>query len=125
MPRLGELEQRVISELWSAMGTELTGRDVAKHFPDHAYTTVLTILDRLERKGLVRRIREGRAHRYVATATRESYTASLMHEALDGVPDPEAVLVRFTETVTADEAAALRAALERLELRHPESTEPH
>ena len=28
-----------------------------------AYTTVLTVLDRLERKGMVRRRRDGRAHR--------------------------------------------------------------
>lgn len=116
MARLGELEQKVMNELWSAMGSELTVRDVAKHFPDHAYTTVLTVLDHLERKGLVRRIRDSRAHRYVAKATRESYTASLMHDALDGAPDPSAVLVRFAETVSAEEAAVLRQALQQLKV---------
>jgi predicted transcriptional regulator len=111
MARLGELEQRVIAELWSTMGSELTVRDVAEHFPDHAYTTVLTVLNRLERKGMVRRIRDGRAHRYVATASREAYTAALMHEALGAAPDPNAALVRFAETVTDEEAAVLREAL--------------
>lgn len=114
MARLGELEQKVMAELWGSMGTELTVREVATHFPDHAYTTVLTVLDHLERKGMVRRIRDGRAHRYVATATREAYTARLMHDALHGAPDPGAVLARFAETVTADEAALLREALEAL-----------
>lgn len=111
MVRLGELEQKVMDEFWKTMGSELTVRDVAQHFPDHAYTTLLTIIDRLERKGLVRRIRDGRAYHYVATASREAYTAALMRDALGTAPDPDAVLVRFAESVTPEEAAVLRTAL--------------
>ena len=118
MARLGELEAKVMDELWRTMGAERTVREVATHFPDHAYTTVLTVLDRLERKGLVRRVRDGRAHRYAAVAGREAYTAALMHEALGSAPDPDAVLVRFAETVTPEEATILRRALDRL--RHDE-----
>jgi predicted transcriptional regulator len=111
MVRLGELEQQVIDVLWGVDSTPMTGREVAGHFPDHAYTTVMTVLDRLERKGLVRRIRGTRAHRYEATASREAYAATLMREALDGVPDPDAVLVRFAESVTPEEAELLRQLL--------------
>jgi predicted transcriptional regulator len=111
MARLGELEQKVLGELWSTMGSELTVREVADHFPDHAYTTVLTVLNRLEHKGLVRRVRDGRAHRYMATASRDAYTAALMHEALGASGDPNAALVRFAETVSEEEAAVLREAL--------------
>ena len=74
---------------------------------------MLTVLDRLERKGLVRRVRDGRAHRYAAVAGRDAYTAALMHEALGSAPDPDAVLVRFAETVTPEEATILRQALDR------------
>jgi predicted transcriptional regulator len=112
MVRLGELEQQVIGVLWSSLGTELTVREVAEHFPDHAYTTVLTVLDRLERKGLVRRIRGGRAHRYVATGSREAYGANLMREALSAAPNPDAVLVHFAEHVSDDEADLLRHILD-------------
>ena len=111
MVRLGELEQQVIGVLWTDLGTEMTVRQVAEHFPDHAYTTVLTILDRLEHKGMVRRIRGGRAHHYVATASREAYAATLMREALGSVPDPDAVLVHFAESVSPDEAELLRQIL--------------
>ena len=117
MARLGELEAKVMDELWRTMGAERTVREVAASFPDHAYTTVLTVLDRLERKGLVRRVRDGRAHRYAALAGRDAYTAGLMHEALGSAPDRDAVLVRFAETVTPKEATILRQALDR---RHHE-----
>jgi predicted transcriptional regulator len=76
-----------------------------------AYTTVLTVLQRLERKRLVRRLREGRAHRYAPVASREAYVTQLMVEALGGVSDPGAVLVRFAETVSSEEAEVLRRAL--------------
>lgn len=119
MTRLGELERRVMDELWSSMGTERTVREVAEHLPTHAYTTVLTVLDRLERKGLVRRSRDGRAHRYAAAASREEYTAELMHEALVGTSDRDAALVRFAETVSSEEAAVLRQALGDAEKKQP------
>lgn len=111
MARLGELERKVMDVLWASMGTGLTVREVSEQLPHHAYTTVLTVLDRLGRKQLVRRTKDGRAHRYQAVASREAYTAELMHEALGAAPDPEAVLVRFAETVTSAEAVVLRRAL--------------
>jgi predicted transcriptional regulator len=97
--------------LWGSMGSGLTVREVAAELPEHAYTTVLTVLDRLRRKRLVQRRKDGRAHRYFASASRESYMAELMHEALGTAPDREAVLVRFAETVSVDEAGVLRRAL--------------
>ena len=47
MRRLGELERRVMDVLWDSEITPLTGREVADQLPDRAYTTVLTILERL------------------------------------------------------------------------------
>jgi len=100
--------------LWGSMGSGLTVREVAEELPDHAYTTVLTVLDRLRRKRLVQRTKEGRAHRYSAVASRESYTAELMREALGTAPDRDAVLVRFAQTVSSEEAGVLRQALAEL-----------
>jgi predicted transcriptional regulator len=96
------------------MGVPLTGRQVADELPDKAYTTVLTILDRLRRKRLVERIAQGRTHLFVATASRETYMAELMVEALGGAHDRDAVLVRFAEVVSPSEAVVLRKALEGL-----------
>ena len=111
MVRLGELEQQVMGVLWQDDKPEMTVRDVAGHFPDHAYTTVMTVLDRLERKGMVRRIRVGRAYRYAPSGTREEYAAALMHEALSSTTDRSAALVHFAESVSPEEAALLRDVL--------------
>ena len=90
----------------------LTGREVAEHLSGYAYTTVLTVLTRLEKKGLVRHERTGSLHHFAATATRESYIAALMHDALDVGADRDAALVRFAETVSPTDAAVLRRALD-------------
>jgi predicted transcriptional regulator len=111
MTRLGELERRVMDELWASMGHARTVREVSEHLPSHAYTTILTVLDRLEHKGFVQRQRDERAHRYSAVATREEYTVSLMREALVLSSDRDAALVRFAETASPEEATILRQAL--------------
>ncbi len=108
---LGELERRVMDVLWGSMGTPLTGRQVADQLPDRAYTTVLTILERLRRKNMVERTTEGKAHCFAASANRETYMAELMVEALGSAQDRQAVLVRFAEVVGPEEAVVLRRAL--------------
>ena len=112
MNRLGDLERKVMDVLWDSAEAPLTGRQVADQLPDRAYTTVLTILDRLRRKGLVRRTTAGRAHRFAASDTRESYMAELMIDAMGDSGDRGAVLVRFAESVSSDEAQVLRRALD-------------
>jgi predicted transcriptional regulator len=112
--RLGELERAVMDMLWNA-GQPLTARAVVEALPGRelAATTVLTVLSRLAGKGLVRRVRDGRAHSYAPVATREEHVAGLMREALGTAPDPGAVLARFADTVSDEEAEALRRALRR------------
>ena len=114
MHRLGELERRVMDILWDSMDQPLSGRQVADELPDRAYTTVLTILERLRRKKLVRRESKDRLHVFSALASRESYMATLMLEPLGGARDRKAVLVRFAETVSPKEARVLREALDDL-----------
>jgi predicted transcriptional regulator len=117
--RLGVLERAVMETLWDLTGPETAQSDVtARQVVDRlaasrslAYTTVLTVLDRLERKGLVRRLREGRAHRYAPAATREVYAAELMLEALGRASNRDAALVRFVDAVSPEEAEVLRRAL--------------
>ncbi|NED99504.1 BlaI/MecI/CopY family transcriptional regulator [Phytoactinopolyspora halotolerans] len=84
-----------------------------------AYTTVMTVLDRLAKKGAVEQLRDGRAYLYRPAVTRDELTAELMHEALGTVDgaDRTSALVRFIDTATPDDAAALRAALAQLERR--------
>lgn len=99
--------------LWSA-GAPVTAREVQDALADRelATTTVLTVLGRLERKGLVSREREGRAHRYRSVASREDHVAELMRDALDAAPDRGAVLARFLGSIAPDERDALRDLLD-------------
>lgn len=101
--------------LWAARGP-VTARSVADALTDRglAYTTWLTVLARLEAKGLVRRSRDERAHSYVAVESREDVVAGLMQQALGQTDDREAALQRFVRSVSIDEAEALRRALDDL-----------
>src|ERR1700693_2724783 len=65
-----------------------------------AHTTVMTVLDRLSKKGFARRERDGRAWRYRPAATREAYVAELMLTALDQTGDRTAALTRFAPSVS-------------------------
>jgi predicted transcriptional regulator len=96
MSRLGRLERAVMEILWSA-AEALTAREVhnALPTPDLASTTVLTVLDRLGRKGLVIRQRHGRAYRYRPVGTREDHIAERMRAALGTTAERGAALARF------------------------------
>jgi predicted transcriptional regulator len=118
--RLGDLERKVMDVLWDSLDVPLTGRQVADHLPDRAYTTVATILERLRRKRLVDRSVEGKVHQFQATGSRETYMAELMIEAMGGSTDRTAVLVRFANTVSSNEAIVLRQALDGV-MGSPES----
>ena len=77
-----------------------------------AYTTVMTVMDKLHRKGWLRREPQGRAYLYEAMASRESYTARLMREAWATSDNPAVAFVHFLEQLSPEEAQALRTALE-------------
>lgn len=116
---LGSLERSVMDVLWSSTAP-LTVREVQSGLEsggarDLAYTTVMTVLDRLGAKEMVARERDGRAFRYTAARSREEATAAMLHAALDDSGDRTAALVHFARTVDPSEAAALRAALEEIE----------
>jgi predicted transcriptional regulator len=83
MGELGPLEQSVLDQLWRA-GRELSVRQVVGALPRRlAYTTVMTTLDRLHRKGLLSRRKEGRAFLYAPCTSREQFTAGVVRRWLD------------------------------------------
>lgn len=74
---LGPLETKLLESLW-AHGYPLTVRCLQRYCPGLAYTTILTTLDRLHRKGLVLRRREGRAFAYAPRCTRDQLLSELI-----------------------------------------------
>jgi predicted transcriptional regulator len=67
-PQLGPLEQRVLQRLWSH-GSGTVRELLADDKIHQAYTTVMTTMDRLYKKGLLDRVAEGRAFRYTPRHT--------------------------------------------------------
>jgi predicted transcriptional regulator len=108
----GSLEASVLQLLW-AHGDPQTGRQIrdalAKEGGPLASTTVLTVLARLERKGLVERDPVSKAYR--ATKADPAETADSMTEVLGRSSDRTAVLQRFTGALGVDDLDVLRAAL--------------
>jgi predicted transcriptional regulator len=111
----GDLEATVMDRVW-AREDGVTVREVFDELTgvrQIAYTTVLSTMDNLHRKGWVRRDREGKAYRYWPTMTREERSANLMRAAFDAGGDTEAVLAFFVNQMTESESAQLQAALRR------------
>jgi predicted transcriptional regulator len=78
----------------------------------------MTVLQRLAKKGLVVQQRDDRAHKYLPARGRDELIADLMVDALsqaDAAGSRAAALVHFVGQVGAQEAAAMREALARLE----------
>jgi predicted transcriptional regulator len=130
-PRLGDLERVVMEHLWETSETAgpdypgATVREVHDRFDGEraiAYTTVMTVLDRLAKKDLVTRERDGRAWRYLPADTREAMTARTMRRTLVDmdVTDRRTALLHFLDGATSDEIDDLKAALAEVEARASE-----
>ncbi|GAD83357.1 BlaI/MecI/CopY family transcriptional regulator [Nocardia asteroides NBRC 15531] len=113
--RFGDLEAVVMDRVWAAED-DLTVRDVYESLlleREIAYTTVMSTMDNLHRKGWLDRERHGKAYLYWPTLTREEYSAQLMRDALEGTRS-DLVLAHFVKQISEDESEALRALLRRV-----------
>ena len=120
---LGDLERAVMEILWSD-DSGLSVRDVLdqlerrEHHKELAYTTIMTVLDRLAKKGIAERTREGRAWQYSAAASREQLAATALRSALDTVKaDRTAAMLHLLDDASPGELDDLRAALAEVERR--------
>ncbi len=80
-PLLGPFEQQLLEELWQR-GSATVRELIADGTIRQAYTTVMTTVDRLYKKGLLDRIAEGRAFRYTPRQSPEELQRTA---ALDGI----------------------------------------
>ncbi len=114
MRQFGDLEAAIMERLWSWRRPTAV-REVLEDLQRDrsiAYTTVMTVMDNLRRKGVLVRERDGRAYRYRPAQSREEHDASLIAEVLDSSTDRAATLLRFVEQMSAAEVSRLREALE-------------
>lgn len=99
--------------LWRDPQRYQSVRDVSQALDaDLAYTTVMTLLTRLHRKGFLERRLAGRAWTYRPVVSQSEHTADAMTAALSNSEDPAAALFQFVERLTPEEQEHLRRRLD-------------
>lgn len=112
MREFGELETAIMDVMW-ACEDPCSVREVRERlsYRPVAYTTVMTVMDILHRKGVLRREKHGRAWRYWPVEDRADHGARLMWEVLRASGDERATMRRFLERVSDGEMECLRDAV--------------
>jgi predicted transcriptional regulator len=122
---LGDLEHAIMQHVWDRADEGCLAVDVQSALEEGgnrrpAITTVLTTLDRLAEKGIVRREPDGRANRFFAAMTEDAVNQRIVRGVLDDLVGqfPEAVATYFAEQGAPDSDTArahLRHLAERVE----------
>ncbi|GAA1708042.1 BlaI/MecI/CopY family transcriptional regulator [Streptomyces yatensis] len=116
MRPFGDLEADIMRVMW-ASDEPLTIQRITDALNEErplAYTTVMTVTERLRTKGWLDRAKQGRSYRYSALRFEDDYTAELMEHALESSANRAEALLRFAGRLDASEAATLREALGRM-----------
>ena len=111
---LGDLELDVMEVIWKR--GQSTVREVLERLRrDVAYSSVITVANRLHRKGLLAREKEGKTYYYASRIDRQELLELATRRILDSVSDiaPPATVVNLMDSVIGDDPEAL-AELERL-----------
>lgn len=106
---LGPLEAEIMDRAWKR-GGPLTVREVvdsvgARH--GLAYTTVMTVMERLSNKGFLVRRKVGRAYTYEPRLSRDDYSAALVRSVLAASGDRRSVLLGFVRSVKEEDLKEL------------------
>jgi predicted transcriptional regulator len=122
LPKLTKIELRIMEALWTAGASSV--REIQEALPAKnrpAYTTVQTMVYRLEAKGAVRRVKKiGNAHVFEAAISRDSAQRRLIDDLLsffDGRTQP--VMAHLVESgrLTLDDVKEAEKMLKRLSRR--------
>jgi len=119
---LGRLERDVLERLWSEDGA-VSVRALGESFGGTlAYTTLMTTLDRLHKKGLVQRERAGRAFFYRPSYTRDQLETGVQTDLIDAMLGTDAAAARpvmstFVDAVGQRDAALLDELAELIKRR--------
>src|SRR3954451_10639692 len=111
-PALAATEAKIMEEVWRQ--GEATVRQVLeasnKGSKQRAYTTVMTIMNRLDKKGLLKRRRHGRTDVYIPKMTREEYRERRAQAEIGALVDEfgDLALAHFARQVEALDRERLR-----------------
>ncbi len=111
----GDLKQQVFAVLLASDAPLTPGQVRDAIDADLAYTTVMTVLNRLSEQGLVARRRAGRAYAYTAVVDQAEVTARQMQRLLTTGEDRVAVLRQFLDVLSDDDERALIELIGRID----------
>src|SRR5882672_11759666 len=101
---LGKLERAVLNEIWRR--DEVSVRDIYVAFGESiAYTTLMTTLDRLFKKKLLTRRKDGRAFVYLPAVSPDEFQQGILDDVIDGLlghgaDEMQPVLACIVDTVS-------------------------
>ncbi|HNA99339.1 MAG TPA: BlaI/MecI/CopY family transcriptional regulator [Marmoricola sp.] len=124
--QFGDLERAILEVLWGESQDPrdpnewLSVRDIHTELSQAravAYTTVMTVLDRLAAKQIVERCKMGRAFHYRCVHSRHEMTVELMHSVLGefSADARDLTLLAFVRGASTTDREAIRAALEQMD----------
>jgi len=120
---LGPLETEMLYAL-RKRGNATVRELLRDAYPGAAYTTIMTTLDRLHKKGLLARVSEGRAYRYSPCQTAGEYEglrlARSIRQGLASTVESSALLSFLVEAVTEHDAALLEKLQQEVERKRRE-----
>ena len=103
---LGALERTVMNLAWER--AEISVREACERLGSSvAYTTVMTTMDRLFKKGLLDRRKVGRAFVYRARATRQELENAILSSLVDAVSDQDRALLDELERLIREKRRSL------------------
>lgn len=109
---LGTLERSVMSLAWQR--AEISVRDACEKLGSSvAYTTVMTTMDRLFKKGLLGRRKVGRAFVYHAVATQQQIENAVLSSLVDAVSEQDRTLLDELERLVREKRRQLGASRDR------------
>ncbi|MFX0577736.1 BlaI/MecI/CopY family transcriptional regulator [Nocardia nepalensis] len=111
---LGDLEAAVMDVLWRAdhaMKVREVLGECTQPGRAPAYTTIMTVLDNLHRKGWVTRILDNGAYRYRPAVGRAEATSRALRQVLAESGNPEEALLHFVQSASEQESSILEDAL--------------
>ena len=122
---LGALEAQVMNAIWDA-GGEVAVEQVRQSLEDSgkkaAYTTVMTTMSRLHKKGLLNREMRGKAYLYTAAVSRKDLDTSVIKQVIDGLLSTfaEPAMSYFVEALRENDPEKLDSLAEIIEEKRKE-----
>lgn len=101
---LGDLEQKILSKIWATQ-TPLSVRAVLEQLKEkYAYTTIMTVMSRMEKKGFLKRIPERNSFVYTYTEDKKKFANKHLGKVFDSLVQTygELAISQFVDSVKSD-----------------------